>query len=67
MPSASTLPHEGFGGLTPALMNDSDASNTMASATSTVANTRMGARQLRATCLTRIHHVAAPITFEADT
>ena len=67
LPSASTLPQDGFGGLTPALMNDKDASNTIASATRTVANTRIGAMQLRATCLARIHHVLAPMTRDADT
>ena len=61
------LPHEGDGGCTPALMNDSDASNTIASATWTVANTMIGAMQLRATCLIRIHAVEAPMTLEAAT
>lgn len=33
LPSAMTLPQDGSGGRTPAPMNDSEASNTMASAT----------------------------------
>ncbi|OPZ54905.1 MAG: hypothetical protein BWY91_01386 [bacterium ADurb.BinA028] len=61
------LPQLGFGGLTPALMNDSDASKTMASATSTVAKTMIGARQLRATCLMRMCAGRAPMTRLADT
>ena len=61
------LPQEGFGGWTPALMKDSEASSTIASATSTVAKTMIGAMQLRATCLARIHGVEAPITWEAAT
>lgn len=36
LPSASTEPHDGSGGWMPAPMNDSDASNTIASATVTV-------------------------------
>ena len=61
------LPQDGAGGCTPALMKDSEASSTMASATRTVANTMIGAMQLRATCLTRIHGVEAPMTCEAAT
>ena len=50
LPSDSMLPQVGvFTEVMPAPMNDSDASKTIASATSTVANTRMGAMQLRAT------------------
>lgn len=67
LPSARMLPHDGDGGLIPALMKDNEASKTIASATSTAANTRTGARALRATCLTIIHHVGAPITQAAAT
>ena len=68
LPSESMLPQVGvLTDVMPAPMNDSDASKTIASATSTVANTRIGAMQLRATCLARIHHVRAPITWEAAT
>ena len=48
-------------------MKDSEASSTIASATSTVANTMIGAMQLRATCLARIQAVEAPMTCEAAT
>ena len=62
------LPQVGvFTEVMPAPMNDSDASKTIASATSTVAKTMIGAAQLRATCLPRIHHVRAPTTLDAET
>ena len=48
-------------------MNDSEASNTMASATSTMVNTMTGAMQLRMTCFTRIHGARAPDTTTART
>ena len=67
LPSARMLPHEGFGGFTPALMKDREASKTTASATRTVANTAIGAMQLRATCLSRMCAVEAPSTREAET
>ena len=68
LPSESMFPQVGV--LTdwmPAPMKDRDASKTMASATSTVAKTMMGARQLRATCLPRIQGTGAPMTLEAAT
>ena len=68
LPSLSMLPQVGvFTDVMPVPMKDSDASNTIASATSTVANTMIGARQLRATCRIRIQVVLAPITFDAAT
>ncbi|CPU67034.1 Uncharacterised protein [Mycobacteroides abscessus] len=66
-PAAMMLPHEGSGSGTPAWMKDSDASKTIASATSTVVNTSTGAAQLRATCLARIQAVRAPMTRVAAT
>ncbi len=67
LPSAMTLPHDGSGGRTPAPMNDSDASKTIASATITVQNTRTGAAQLTATCRIRMCGVRAPMTRSAVT
>ena len=68
LPSESMLPQVGvLTDVMPAPMNDSEASKTMALATSTVANTMIGARQLRATCRIRIQVVLAPITFDAAT
>ena len=68
LPSDSMLPQVGvFTEVMPAPMNDSDASKTIASATSTVAKTMIGAAQLRATCLPRIHQVRAPTTLDAET
>ena len=61
------LPHVGVGSGMPAEMNDSEASNTMASATSTMVNTMTGAMQLRMTCFTRIHGARAPETTTART
>ena len=68
LPSESILPQVGvLADWIPVPIKDSEASKTMASATSTVANTIIGAMQLRATCLARIHGTEAPITLEADT
>ena len=67
LPSAMTLPQDGSGGRTPAPMNDSDASKTIASATITVQNTSTGAAQLIATCLSRMCGVRAPMTRSAAT
>ena len=53
-PSERMLPHEGCGGCTPAPKKESEASNTIASATITVAKTKTGAAVLRTTCLRRI-------------
>ena len=61
------LPQVGVGSGMPAEMNDSEASNTMASATSTMVNTMTGAMQLRMTCFTRIHGARAPDTTTART
>ena len=61
------LPHVGVGSGMPALMKDRDASNTMASATSTMVNTMTGARQLRTTCFIKIHGARAPETMTART
>ena len=61
------LPHVGVGSGMPAEMKDRDASNTMASATSTMVNTMTGAMQLRMTCFTRIHGARAPETTTART
>ena len=66
-PAAITLPQDGSGSGTPACRNDSEASNTIASATSTVAKTSTGAMALRATCRTMIRGVPAPITRTAET
>lgn len=62
-----TLPQDGSGGRTPAPMNDSDASSTIASATITVQNTSTGAAQLTATCRSRMCGVRAPMTRSAAT
>ncbi len=51
-PYDRTLPQLGAGSWTPAPMKERLASNTIALATSTVANTATGAAQLTATCLT---------------
>lgn len=48
-------------------MNDSDASKTMASATCTVQNTRIGAAQLTAMCRSTMCGVRAPMTRSAVT
>ena len=53
-PSDKMLPQDGNGGCTPAPKKESDASNTIASATITVANTNTGAAVLRTTCLSKI-------------
>ena len=53
--------------LMPAPTKLSEASNTIASATKTVAKTMIGAMQLRATCLNKIQGTEAPITLEAAT
>src|SRR5699024_12425269 len=66
-PAAMMLPQEGFGGRTPALMKDSEASSTLASATSTVAKVRIGAMQLRATWLIKMHGIGAAMTLVAET
>ncbi len=67
LPSAMTLPQDGSGGRTPAPMKDSEASNTMASATWTVQNTSTGAAQLTATCRSTMCGVRAPMTRSAVT
>ena len=61
------LPQVGVGSGMPALMKDSDASNTIASATDRVVNTMTGAAMLRVTCLKRIHGARAPETMTART
>ena len=65
--SERMLPHVGVGSGMPAAMNEREASNTMASATSTIVKTRTGAMQLRTTCLIRIHGARAPLTTTART
>ena len=65
--SARMLPQVGVGSGMPALMNANDASNTIASATHTTVNTKMGAKQLRMTCFTKIHGAFAPETMAART
>ena len=65
--SARMLPQVGVGSGIPALMKAREASNTMASATSTMVNTRTGATQLRTTCFHRIHGARAPETTTART
>ena len=68
LPSERMFPQVGvLTDLMPAPMKDSEASKTIASATRTVAKTMIGAMQLRATCLRRIHGTGAPITLEAAT
>ncbi len=67
LPSASTEPHDGLGGWMPAPMNDSDASNTIASATVTVQYTSTGAAQFTATCLARMNQRRAPMIRSAAT
>lgn len=66
-PAAITFPQDGSGSGTPACRNDSEASKTMASATSTVAKTRTGAIALRATWRTMMRGVPEPITRTAET
>ena len=53
-PSDNTLPQDGCGGCTPAPKKESEASNTIASATITVAKTNTGAAVLRTTCLSKM-------------
>ena len=65
--SARMLPQVGSGSGMPAEMNDRDASNTMASATSTMVYTSTGAMQLRTTCFQSIHGARAPDTTTART
>ena len=65
--SARMLPQVGVGSAMPADRKVSDASKMMASATSVTVNTRIGAAQLRRTCLTRIHGARAPETMTART
>lgn len=67
LPLEITLPQDGAGSCTPAPMKERLASKTMASATRIVAKTRMGAAQLRKTCLSRMYAVFAPSTRSAAT
>lgn len=59
------LPHVGVGSGIPALMKDNEASKTIASAIKTIVNTKIGAAQLRATCLNKIQGLFAPLTTAA--
>ena len=61
------LPQVGVGSGMPAAINESDASNTIASATKTIVNTKTGAMQLRTTCFRRIQGARAPLTMTART
>ena len=61
------LPQVGVGSPMPAPMKVSDASKTMASATSVTVKTMMGAMQLRSTWRMRTHGARAPETMTART
>lgn len=63
--SDKIFPQVGVGSGIPALINDNEASNTIASAIKTIVNTSIGAAQFLATCLNKIHGDLAPLTTAA--